>query len=424
MGIQLEKPKLFPERKTFIWFVVISFFLLLIRLFFLYSDYNEFVGKPFYYTEVTVLNAYKKSKNTKTYTVLKLKSKEGLTFYTTTHRKENFNDKYLRLQIFPDKHISFRDYLGTFYVKSKIKYQEKIPKTDKNSLRNKVALQHSNKQMVSFYNAIFFATPLDKILREKIALLGVSHLVALSGFHLGILWALVYGLLLLLYRPLQQKFFPYRHALFDVGIVAMILLGLYVWFVDYPPSLIRSYAMVFIGWVVLILGMELLSFTFLVMVLLLLCVVFPSLLVSLAFWLSLIGVFYIFLLLQYTKEWNKWMITLWVIPIGIFVLMLPVVHTVFGMTSSYQMLSPLLSILFIPFYPLAILLHLLGLGGFFDTYLMKLFTLPTQSVESLLPLWSVLIYGGLSITAIWYRKVFYVVCGLATGYGIYLFMLT
>ena len=422
--MQLEKPKLFPEKKTFIWFVTMMLFFLLLRLFFLYQSYEVFINNPFYYTNVTVMDAYEKNKHGKYYTVLKLKSNEGLTFYTTTHRKENFNDKYLRLQIFPDKHISFRDYLGTFYVKSKIKHQEKIPKTDKNSLRNKVALQHSNKQMVSFYNAIFFATPLDKILREKIALLGVSHLVALSGFHLGILWALVYGLLLLLYRPLQQKFFPYRHALFDVGIVAMILLGLYVWFVDYPPSLIRSYAMVFIGWVVLILGMELLSFTFLVMVLLLLCVVFPSLLVSLAFWLSLIGVFYIFLLLQYTKEWNKWMITLWVIPIGIFVLMLPVVHTVFGMTSSYQMLSPLLSILFIPFYPLAILLHLLGLGGFFDTYLMKLFTLPTQSVESLLPLWSVLIYGGLSITAIWYRKVFYVVCGLATGYGIYLFMLT
>ena len=49
----------------------------------------------------------------------------------------------------------------------------------------------------------FFATPLAKEVREKISLFGVSHLVALSGFHLGILWALVYGGLLLLYRPLQ-----------------------------------------------------------------------------------------------------------------------------------------------------------------------------------------------------------------------------
>ena len=126
---------------------------------------------------------------------------------------------------FPNESIKFRDYLGTFYVKSKIKHQEKLPIIVKDKLLNYVAKQHENSALATFYNAIFFATPLEKALREKIALLGVSHLVALSGFHLGILWGLVYGLLLLLYRPLQQKYFPYRHALFDVGMVAMV----YTW---------------------------------------------------------------------------------------------------------------------------------------------------------------------------------------------------
>jgi competence protein ComEC len=221
---------------------------------------------------------------------------------------------------------------------------------------------------------------------------------------------------------LQQKYFPYRHALFDVGMVAMSILGFYVWFVDFPPSLVRSFAMVLVGWGVLLLGMELLSFSFLASVFLLLTLLFPSLLVSLSFWLSVAGVFYIFLLLQYTKTWNKWLITLGVIPIGIFILMLPIVHAIFGVTSTYQLMSPILSLLFVFFYPLVMLLHLLGIGGIFDTYLLWLFSLPANSVVSVIPSWLALGYLGLSMIAIWYRKVFYMVLGLAILYMFYLFI--
>jgi competence protein ComEC len=248
-------------------------------------------------------------------------------------------------------------------------------------------------------------------------------LVALSGFHLTILWGLVYGFLLLLYRPLQQKFSPYRHALFDVGLIAMTILGFYLWFVDFPPSLVRSYAMVLVGWIVLMLGMELLSFTFLTTILLVLIVIFPSLLVSLSFQLSAAGVFYIFLLLQYTKEMKARIITLLIIPIGIFILMLPVVHGTFGVTSPYQLASPILSVLFIPFYPLSMFIHAVGVGGLFDDVLLWLFALPEESKESILPLWAVWLYVGLSIWAIWSRKVFYGVLGLACMYGVYLFLL-
>ena len=307
-------------------------------------------------------------------------------------------------------------------MKSKIKQQKKLPLTFKDTLLEKVASQHKNEGLQTFYNAIFFATPLAKDLREKVSMLGVSHLVALSGFHLGILWGLVYGLLYFLYRPFQQKFFPYRHALFDVGLVAMVVLGTYLWFVDFPPSLVRSYAMVLVGWGVLLLGMELLSFTFLTSILLTLVALFPSLLVSLSFWLSVAGVFYIFLLLQYTKEHNKWIISFVFIPFGIFILMLPVVHSIFGVTSMCQLLSPLLSIVFVPFYPLVMVLHLVGFGEVFDGALLWLFSLPLERTESLLPLWLTLGYVGLSVGAIWHRRLFYMVFGLASLYMFYLFI--
>ena len=419
----MEKPKLFETTKSFIWTIIFLVVLLLLRLFFEYQSYQNFISKPFYYTYAKVLTSYEKSKNKKHYQVLKLYSKKGLIFYTTTHKKNDFSHKRLRLQLFPNKSISFKSYLGTFYVKCRIKKVQTAPETFKDTLLAKVGSQHQNSSLQSFYNAIFFAMPITKELRDRISMLGVSHLVALSGFHLGILWGLVYGLLLLLYRPLQQRFFPYRHALFDVGLIAMIFLGSYLWFVDFPPSLVRSYAMVLVGWIVLLLGIELLSFRFLTTIILTLLVLFPSLLVSLGFWLSVAGVFYIFLLLHYVKAFNKWMITLFFIPFGIFILMLPVVHTIFGVITPYQLLSPVLSLLFIPFYPLVMVLHLLGLGDLFDTVLTWLFALPQESEEKLLPLWAMVGYVGISLGAIWHRKLFYLLIGTAVGYGVYLFLL-
>jgi competence protein ComEC len=204
--------------------------------------------------------------------------------------------------------------------------------------------------------------------------------------------------------------------------VTVALLGFYVWFVDFPPSLVRSYAMVLVGWMVLLLGVKLLSYTFLTTILLMLVVLFPSLLVSLSFWLSVAGVFYIFLLLQYFISANKWLMSLVVIPFGIFMLMLPVVHGIFGMTSVYQLSSPLLSLLFVPFYPLAMGLHLFGWGDSLDSILLWLFSLPKQSVEALLLPWVVFGYVGLSMVAIWSRRGFYVLCSIALMYGGYLFL--
>jgi len=420
--MQLEKPKLFPESKSFILTMLFLLCVLLVRLGLTYYSYQDFISKPFYYTDAKVIHSYEKFKGNRHYQVLKLQSEEGLSFYTTNYSKEDFTHKRLRVQIFPNQNITFRDYLGTFYVKSKIKEQQLLPLTIKDTLLKKVAMQHEALSLQSFYNAIFFATPLDKVLREKVSMLGISHLVALSGFHLGILWGLVYGVLLLFYRPLQQRFFPYRHALFDVGAVAMVFLGLYVWFVDFPPSLIRSYAMVMVGWIVLILGMELLSFTFLATIMFLLVALFPSLMVSLSFWLSVAGVFYIFLVLQYSRGVKVWIISLLFIPFGIFIFMLPIVHSIFPIISGYQLLSPLLSLFFVPFYPLAMVLHLFGYGGVIDTVLLSLFNMPQNSNESLLPVWAVSIYVGISIGAIWNKKLFWSVLGLASLYMFYLFI--
>ena len=417
----LEKPKLFEHTKSLGIFLTFCLGILIFRLFISYEAYEEFITKPFYYSDVEVLQSYKKCKGKRCYTVLKLRSQEGLSFYTTRYQLEDLRSYHLRLQLFPSDKISFADFLGTFYVKSKIKKRIPLPTSLKQRLVDKIASQHTEAKLSSFYEAIFLARPLDKTLREGINALGISHLVALSGFHLGILWAVIYALLLFLYKPFWQRYFPFRQALFDLGLVSMAFLALYVYFVDFPPSLLRAYAMILGAWSVSLLGLEILSFTFLWALVFVLLALFPFLLVSLSFWLSIAGVFYIYLLLYYLPKDFKWLMTLLFIPVGIFVLMLPIIHSVFPLTTLYQLFSPVLSLVFVPFYPLSILAHLLSLGDFADDSLLRLFSLKVASYELLLPWEYVSAYVLVSLLAMGHRYIFYFLFLMASVFGIYLF---
>jgi len=419
----LEKPKLFLNLKEFWLTMLVLSLLLLTRLFILYGEYKEFKEKPFFYTDVQVVQAYEKWKDDEYYTILKLYSATlDINFFSRTKIRAEDISSQMRVKLFPHDDMKFSDYLGTSFVFSKINeiYE---PKEDmKNELFEAVDRQHDNVMIANFYKAIFFAIPLEKDLRTQVATLGVSHLIALSGFHLAILSALLFFLLRLFYRPMQQKFFPYRFDLLDVGFIVLVVLAWYVWFVDAPPSLIRSYMMMVMGWTLLVLGVELLSFSFLVTVILLLLIIFPKLLLSLAFWFSVIGVFYIFLLLHYFSHINKYLMTL-LISFGLFVLMLPIVHVVFPMTSSLQLYSPLLSLGFTFFYPLSILCHLLGVGGIFDSYLQELFTLSAQTVAFQLEKSYLFLYLILSLLSIYLRWLFYLLLFIALIFALWLFIL-
>lgn len=396
--------------------------LLLFRLFLLYGDYAEFVVKPFYYTQAEVEQAYEKKGQFGTYTVLKLYTPElNLNFFTRTSKLENPLTQRVRIKIFPNKQISFFEYLGTSFMHSQIKEEFPLNPNAKATILEKVATQHESVTMANFYQAIFFAEPLIKSLRNQVSILGVSHLIALSGFHLAILSSLLFFLLRPLYRLVQKPYFPYRFDLLDVGFLVLLILAWYVWFVGAPPSLLRSYMMLFIAWIVLFFGVELLSFTFLAFIVMVLLVLFPKMLLSLAFWLSVLGVYYIFLLLRYWSHLNKYLIML-LIAFGIFILMLPVVHMVFPVVSPLQLLSPFLSLLFSIFYPLSMGLHLLGVGDVFDGLLMHLFTIK-GSIDMVVvsPFYGVG-YLMLSLLALYSRWFFYLLFLTAFGFFLGLFI--
>jgi competence protein ComEC len=294
------------------------------------------------------------------------------------------------------------------------------------NLREKVAQyiesQHENPLMASFYRSIFIADTPSAELREKISLLGVSHLVALSGFHLGIISFVIFSILKIPYSYFQDRYFPHRNRFADLGTLSLLIIFLFILFTGSPPSLLRSFGMMLIGWFALITGLELMNFAILFAAVCILPLLFPYLLFSTAFWLSVCGVFYIYLLGRFVSTGESGIYTkLLHIPFGIFILMTPIVHSIFPATSAWQLLSPILSIVFPFFYPLAIFAHLVGYGGLFDSALLYLFSLPSTSFDMGVSTLFLLPYIGISLLCIWYPQLLKTLLLLAISSLLYIY---
>ena len=82
--------------------------------------------------------------------------------------------------------------------------------------------------------------PISKELREDITKWGIAHLVAISGFHLGILSAILFFLLKPIYTFFQDRYFPYRNRTDDLAFIVFLLLGSYAYFIDMTPSVVRA----------------------------------------------------------------------------------------------------------------------------------------------------------------------------------------
>ena len=91
--VQLEKPQLFSSQKSFAFMFTLLIILFLIRLAFLYQNYQTFLSKPFYFTYAEVIYETSKYKNKKEYKVLRLHSNEGLDFFRIT----SYNVCYTKL---------------------------------------------------------------------------------------------------------------------------------------------------------------------------------------------------------------------------------------------------------------------------------------------------------------------------------------
>jgi competence protein ComEC len=415
---------LFINKKEWALFFIAVLAIFFINLTLEYQDYKEFKSQK--RVETKVLAYYPKiNKNGKEYYVLKCKN-DKVSFYTTTYKKfDNLINRYISIRAFNAK-VEFLDYLSGFYMPSR---DIKIVDIDDNYGRfykSLIAL-HQDSKVQEFYSAIFIGSHISKDTRESIATLGISHLVAISGFHISILLIFIYGVLYFPYKFFQQRFFPYRNIKIDILSISIVILFFYLSFVDFIPSLLRSYAMLLIGTLFLVRYIKILSFATLLIAVVLIIALFPKMLFSIGFWFSVSGVFYIYLFLHYLHSINKYaqaiMFNFW-----IFMAMIPIAHYYFGIFSIYQIFSPMLSLVFVIFYPISLILHTIGISfvDIFDSSLSTLLSIKDTHVDIKTPLWFLVSYILLSIASIYSKRVFIllnIVMVSFLGYCIYIYYL-
>jgi competence protein ComEC len=167
------------------------------------------------------------------------------------------------------------------------------------------------------------------------------------------------------YQYLQQRYFPYRHRNRDLFFLLAFVLGSYLLFLGDVASLLRAYAMLIVGYVFHDRGMKIVSMQTLFITLVLLLCFWPRLFFSIGFWLSISGVYFIFLYLRNFGELPKY-VSFVAVPLWVYLMMTPIALVLFGNYSLYHPLSIMWTLLFTLFYPLALLLHLTGYGAGMD----------------------------------------------------------
>ncbi|WP_164498506.1 ComEC/Rec2 family competence protein [Helicobacter pylori] len=413
--------ELLSTPKEYLWCGVVLSLLLAINLYLEYLNHQKLdFSKP------TSLNAqillqYPKTKDQKTYFVLKLQSK-GMIFYTTI-KEPLKNLQYRHAQFFGKiKSCSFLESLKSCFFQT---YSFSLTRKHnfKSHVRHFIDSVHSNALVGNLYRALFIGDSLNKDLRDRANALGINHLLAISGFHLGILSASVYFLFSLFYTPLQQRYFPYRNAFYDIGVLVWVFLLGYLLLLDFLPSFFRAFLMGLLGFLACFFGVRLLSFKLLVLACCIAIALLPKLLFSVGFLLSVCGVWYIFLFLKHTQIFFKTssflMRSFQVISLSalVFLNMLIIAHAFFPMFSPYQLFSIPLGLIFIVFFPLSLFLHAVGLGSLLDHFLSMPLTIPTISVSS--PLWLLGVHLFLTIVSVRSFKVYLSMNVLSAGFFLY-----
>lgn len=395
--------------------------LLAINLYLEYLNYQKLdFSKP------TSLNAqillqYPKTKDQKTYFVLKLQSK-GMIFYSTI-KEPLKNLQYRYAQFFGKiKSCSFLESLKSCFFQT---YSFSLTRKQdfKSHVRYFIDSAHSSALVGNLYRALFIGDSLNKDLRDRANALGINHLLAISGFHLGILSVSVYFLFSLFYTPLQKRYFPYRNAFYDIGVLVWVFLLGYLLLLNFLPSFFRAFLMGLLGFLACFFGVRLLSFKLLTLACCIAIALLPKLLFSVGFLLSVCGVWYIFLFLKHAQAFFKTssflMRSFQVISLSalVFLNMLIIVHAFFPMFSPYQLFSIPLGLIFIVFFPLSLLLHAVGLGSLLDHILDMPLTIPTISIPS--PLWLLGAHLFLTILSVRFFKVYLSMNVLSAGFFLY-----
>lgn len=375
-----------------------------LNLGFSYYKFREFKSQSGVILQAKILQNYEKTNvKGKIYRVLKLKTQD-FSFFTTTRADFDAQAKEQILIGAENKNVKFKDYLsGSFFMPSygtiELRYA-----SNGESVRDKIyafiAAQHESEKMTELFTALFLAAPVGKELRRDVNFYGVAHLIAISGYHLGLIFGAFYFIMRPIYRYFQARYFPYRNAKFDLSATIFAVLFCYLALIGFVPSFLRAFLMSLLALFLLARNVRIVSFELLFVVICAAVSLMPSLLFSIGFYFSCMGVFYIYLYLRhfggrFSNLSNAILLNFWVFS----AMILPVLYF-FPLVSAQQLAVLPITPLFSLFYPISALLHAFGAGGALDEYLLEFLSWRAKGVNLSVPFWLFLLYNALSLASV------------------------
>ena len=396
--------------------IILLILIFLINLSIEYSKYLDFIDEEIYETKVEVLNIYEKPTNN----ILRLKAQD-FDFFANIDKSEEIKKSDMLNMAIVSLNISFWDYLKGFYTT--IIYFDKIEKTPKfiDKIIEKINSNHEDEMIKELFQTLFLGTTISKELRDICTNYGISHVIALSGFHLAVLSFTIYWVLYFPYSFFHQRYFSYRNKKYDLILISLVFLFYYLILTDIIPSLLRAFVMLVLTIYFLRSNIKIVSYINLFYTFLIVIALFPKFLFSLGFWFSIIAVFYIFLFIQYFKNLNKYFQIIF-FNVWMFLVFNPIVHYYFPQTTYEQFLSIIINILFAIFYVFEIIAHIFGFAIYFDGFIKDFLSYEMSVFIVKTPFYFLLIFMIFSFASVFNKKAFWSLNILVVAFNLYLYI--
>lgn len=388
---------LFENKKEIAYFLLCALLIFCLNLAWQYHKFSTFKADRFFAaTAVLEKSEQRISKNGKIYFLNVFKTDD---FKLFAYSKNEIEKAQYSLKI-PTKNVKFLSFLkgqifGSFWGLKRLEARPTLSQT----LSSKIAAQHENTLLKELFSTLYLATPISKELRVMVTNWGIAHLIAISGFHLGLLFSIFYLLFKKPYEFFQNRFFPYRNRDFDLSVVILAFGGFYLWLLDFTPSFLRSYIMALFGFFILCRGLKLFDYGNLIICVILAISVNITLLFNIGFYFSCLGVFFILVYIHHfgersdLKSKTKMLFHAIFFEIFVFCAMNIPVYYFFSQASLFQMSVVPLGYAFVVFYPISILLHLFNFGGIFDEYLLSFLAFAGKQTDIFVPLWLFVLFN-------------------------------
>ena len=396
--------------------IILLILIFLINLSIEYSKYLDFIDEEIYETKVEVLNIYEKPTNN----ILRLKAQD-FDFFANIDKSEEIKKSDMLNMAIISLNISFWDYLKGFYTT--IIYFDKIEKTPKfiDKIIEKINSNHEDEMIKELFQTLFLGTTISKELRDICTNYGISHVIALSGFHLAVLSFTIYWILYFPYSFFHQRYFSYRNKKYDLILISLVFLFYYLILTDIIPSLLRAFVMLVLTIYFLRSNIKIVSYVNLFYTFLIVVALFPKFLFSLGFWFSIIAVFYIFLFIQYFKNLNKYFQIIF-FNVWMFLVFNPIVHYYFPQTTYEQFLSIIINILFAIFYVFEIIAHIFGFAIYFDGFIKDFLSYEMNVFRVETPFYFLVIYIFVSFASIFNKNIFWIMNILMIFFNLFLYI--